>query len=170
MSWSIILTILKELTDDDAQSAIKKGQIAADKSSVKHAEATDGGVLAAHALLAGKVEGADMKESRCIIFEKIIRSLQPWLSDLLNDATDYAKLSVPRSQFIIEKVKQINNHSPSIELASIFATNVWPSLKSRGWKVSLITEGDLTGKSTYSFKDKEVRYISAHVVIFLHCR
>ena len=107
-------------------------------------------------MLDSRTTAINPSEIKAKAFQKIVGSQAPWFAEVLNDASNFAKSNEPRQDEVIHKLNTMNLPLTATDVASIFATNVWPSLKSRGWKVALIDEGDQTGKSRYSYKDKEV--------------
>lgn len=77
------------------------------------------------------------------------------------DATSFAKENEPHAQELVDKVLKkppVSEIETPVDSASIFATNIWPSLKSRGWKALVVADGDRAGKTVYSYGGKEVNF------------
>lgn len=148
MSWSIIFATIKETADDEAEALTKKR----DQSSTDRARNKLGDGLTATTNDAG----IDIKEIKEKTLRSVVRSLGRWFGVVLDDAVEKAKGSQPRGKDVVYKLINLSSQDEQKDPSSIFATNVWPSLKSRGWKVTIPTEGSQAGKSIYSFKDREV--------------
>lgn len=93
-------------------------------------------------------------------FEKLVKVHGSWLHQVFVDAVSYAKDNEPRNKETLDLINRKPSDSKKppkpTDTTAIFATNVWPSLKSRGWKSVTKTEGPLAGKTLYSFEEKEV--------------
>ena len=155
------MTTLIETAASDGEKAMTREVKAAEKDREKNAEAanpSDGGVLAV-ALSSDKVS-ASIEELKEKAFEKLRRDTSNWIKDVIADAVAYAKENSPRDKESLDRALHKTNGSPQplkeSEIATMFATSVWPSLKSRGWKAEVLTEGDSVGKTRYSFDGKDV--------------
>jgi hypothetical protein len=164
MCWSVIFVVIRQTVDDEYDALVKKDQLAADRASAISAETSQGGLLAVPANTSSCADsvGIDPIVAKEKIFVALMRSLAPWIERAVDDATNYAKNNEPRKEEVLNKLQTL---SVPTDATSMFATNLWPSLKSRGWKANLITEGDRTGETRYSFKDKEVRSVHAFVTV-----
>jgi hypothetical protein len=161
MCWSVVFAAIRQTVDDEYESSQKKDQAAADRATSINAETGQGGLLALQTSSSNISASlaVDSKVAKENIFNAVFRSLAPWVVQALEDATTFAKQNEPRKEDVLKKLQMMNSTSVPTEAASMFATNLWPSLKSRGWKADLITEGDRVGETRYSFKDKEVSSI-----------
>jgi hypothetical protein len=165
MCWTIVLMTLLEAATDDSEASEKREAKAADKAreeSVEPGKPIEGGVLAVDRSFETV---SDVKKLVQTAFEKLWRESSNWMQDVLTDATDFASHSIPREQELLDKIHHTGSKSaqPLIkppDNANMFATSVWPSLKSRGWVAELITDGDSAGKTRYVFQRKEVTYIT----------
>jgi hypothetical protein len=149
MCWSIIFATIKETADDEAEAARKRDQSLNDRAKTFTQES----ILTSSGLAAASV---DMKEYKEKAFRSVVRSLTKWFEQVLSDAVETARLNQPRGVDVVSKLQNLTSSEEQKDPSSIFATNVWPSLKSRGWKVTMPTEGNQAGKSIYTFKDREV--------------
>lgn len=150
-----------ETVEDDSEAAKKREAKAAEKvheESVEPTERIEGGVLAVDRSSDPIVH--DVKKLREKAFEKRWRDVSNWMGCVIADAVAFASDNAPREKEQLDKILRKTNESSQplqrSEIASMFATSVWPSLKSRGWNVDLITDGDAAGKTRYSFQGKEV--------------
>ena len=145
----------------DADRAMNREVKAAEKDREKAAEAAqpaDGGVLAVTPS-SDKVATTPIEERKQKAFEKLRTETSDWMKGVFSDAIDYAKENSPREKELIDRVvHKIETSQPlkQTEIASMFATSVWPSLKNRGWKAEVLAEGESAGKTRYSFDGKDV--------------
>ena len=156
MSWSIILLALREYAEEDAASTKRRAARAAEKR--REAEgpsdnAPQGGVLA-------QTEPNDEKSKDLIqkCFNKLWSANSAWAAQVLEDALAYARNSQPRNEALLTRALDQDSSSSvptsEQEVEQIFGQNVWPSLKTRGWKAEVLTEGPHVGKTQYSFEGK----------------
>lgn len=166
MAWSIIFASIKETTDDEAESSKKREQNNIDIAKAKQAGTENldgGGILATQEVtdVPNATETVDEKTLKQQAFEKVFRMLGSWIELVLADATEYANEHEPRPKEVIDelqKLKTIDQVEPASDPVTMFASKIWPFLKTRGWKTSMITAGNLAGRSQYIFRDKSVRY------------
>jgi hypothetical protein len=158
MGWSIIFAVIRQTVDDEYENTQKKDQLAADRLIASSTEPIQGGLLAIPANISNGSSSlcADPKEAKEKIFLAVLKSLAPWIGKTVEDASSFARDNEPRKEEVLKKLQTMSMPSVPTDATSIFATNLWPSLKSRGWKTSMVTEGNRTGATRYSFKDKEV--------------
>lgn len=167
MCWTLVLTTLIETASEDGERAMNREVRAAEKDREKTAEAAkpaDGGVLAVSLSSEKVTVTASVEELKQKAFEKLSKEASDWMEDVIADAVAYAKEKSPREKEFLNRVLHKTSDSAQplkqSEIASMFATSVWPSLKSRGWKAEVISEGDSAGKTRYSFEGKDVRMLT----------
>lgn len=161
------MTTLIETASEDGERAMNREVRAAEKDREKTAEAAkpaDGGVLAVSLSSEKVTVTASVEELKQKAFEKLSKEASDWMEDVIADAVAYAKEKSPREKEFLNRVLHKTSDSAQplkqSEIASMFATSVWPSLKSRGWKAEVISEGDSAGKTRYSFEGKDVRMLT----------
>jgi hypothetical protein len=163
MSWTVILTTIIETVEEEAETNRRRDIKEREKAREEEIKGKNsgGGVLAIdRSQDPGNLELEELKQKA---FSKIWESNSRWLKDLLIDATAYAKETTPRSKAVIDRIvhmgkissEQRKNNTDSL---SLIVANVWPSLKSRGWKADMITDGEFAGKTRFSKDDKEVSF------------
>jgi hypothetical protein len=162
MSWSLALLTILETADDDAIQAKKREERAAEKKQEESGEVS-AGVLAMD-LSQNCSDEAQLKEKS---FEKLWNANASWAKLALEDAVTFAKDSEPRDTDSLKAALMIGEPQKPQQggVSSTFAENVWPSLKSRGWKAVLSTEGPSAGKTRYTYVGKQVRLISSFVCL-----
>lgn len=131
MSWSLILLCLYEAAEDDALEVTRKAE--ADSSERRTSE---GDILA-------RTESNDKTDvERDILeesFKKLLSVNASWVEMALGDAVDFSKIPSQRDQKYVQGIIDGNrpsNHLNPVQskLVSDFMDNVWPALRSRGWK------------------------------------
>jgi hypothetical protein len=85
-----------------------------------------------------------------------------WVTKLVMEVVVYAKDHDPRNeetlmQLMHKKTKSMDEGGVKI----LFAKNVWPSLRSRGWKARVAEGG--SSEPQYAYEGKEVRSMSSSV-------
>jgi hypothetical protein len=152
MSWSLALLSLLETADDDAIQAKKREERVAEKKQEESGEAS-AGVLAMD-LSQNYTDEVQLKEKS---FEKLWNLNATWAKLALEDAVTFAKASEPRDSDTLNKALMISESKKPQQggVSSTFAENVWPSLKSRGWKAVTLTEGPSAGKTRYTYVGKQ---------------
>jgi len=96
-------------------------------------------------------KGTDLMIDKDQCFRKIIATHMSWISSLFDDA--HKGQIVSRDQYIIDAV--IRKKKTNSALVKAFHENIWPALKSRGWKTEeeeSDSEFDIPNKTTYRFK------------------
>jgi hypothetical protein len=156
MSWSLALLSILETADDDAIQAKKREERAAEKKQEESGEVS-AGVLAMD-LSPNCTDEAQLKEK---YFEKLWNMNATWAKLALDDAVTFAKASEPRNTDTLKAALMISEPKKPQQggMSSTFAENVWPSLKSRGWKAVISTEGPSAGKTRYTYVGKQVRFV-----------
>ena len=151
---------------DDAERALSREVKSAEKDREKTAEAAkpaDGGVLAA--ALPPDPDGLEkplpsIDTLKLAAFEKLRNDAAPLMEAAIADAVAFAKENSQRDQTVLARVLRRATESVTTmkksDIVPLFATSVWPSLKSRGWKAELISEGSSAGKTRYSYNGKDV--------------
>lgn len=162
MCWSVLLFTLRESAEEEALKAQKRDQRKAEKE--RAAQEIEASVAAA--MVNGGVLGSDPKpqpdqndlENKLDeMFRKMAAANGSWLTTVIKDATDYAKTHSPRTKKSLSRM--LHSQSTGEEggpqsLGSLFAANLWPSLKSRGWTT---TEDVDSGNKLFVYDGKEVR-------------
>jgi hypothetical protein len=155
MSWSLALLSILETAEDDAIQAKKREERVAEKKHEESGEVS-AGVLAMD-LSQNCTDEAQLKEKS---FEKLWTANATWAKLALEDAVTFAKGSEPRDTDTLNTAMMTSEPKKpqQVGVSSTFAENVWPSLKSRGWKAVLSTEGPSAGKTRYTYLGKQVRF------------
>jgi len=162
MCWTLVLTTLLDTAAGDGEKQMNRELRAAEKVREKAAEAfepADGGVLA-NGLPSPEKPKSSIEELKQIAFMKLRLDTASWMEAVIVDAVMYAKEHSPRDKEMLDRVLRKSNDSPQRlnqnDIATMFATSVWPSLKNRGWKAEVISEGASIGKTRYSYDGKDV--------------
>ena len=127
MCWAVPLLCLQEAAQDKI-----------DEVAAAHAKSGDGDVLS-------RIEGSNSQElakKKHSVFMNVLATNESWVQEVIADALSYSKTVAPRDR---EKVNKILNgtgspgksprDSPVQSLLSAkFNEDVWPTLRSRGWK------------------------------------
>ena len=131
MCWSIIFYILLENAQDDAQAFVRREAKAIEKA-LNRGENAPG-------VLAQKRPNKDhLMQLRNAALLKYLQSHSAWLNFLFLDATSFAEKNVPRDE--TSKLPSEEKEQKPTEEQTVFFSNVWPSLGSRGWTKE--TRGD----------------------------
>ena len=154
--WSIIFVLLHEAVVD-AIAKRRKRELEPPKDGTK-SEMVDGGVLAAPApkALTSEQEAAITNDA----FQELWRENRSWMKYALRDALEFAQATQPRDSDTIDKVLHPETYKSKEETGSAMASGfaqTWQSLKNRGWKATLLTDGDKAGKTKYEYENKQVR-------------
>ena len=153
MCWALALLSLYEAAEDDALNATRKIEAA---SKTKQ---TEGGVLAQTGDDKKEVIDVDMddeneKPTKSIekpgevkdqledSFKIVLAANESWTAKALADALEYSKSAVPSRdkdhvQSIMDGMATKSSHEVNpvkLKLVAEFNENVWPALRSRGWK------------------------------------
>lgn len=162
MTWAMLLFSMREAAEDDAHSAKRRAERKAEKQRI--ASETDveasiakesGGILGTNLdELAGK---NDLGDQFNVSFRRLADTNASWLTMAIQDATEYAIAHTPRSKNAVDRAHQSNaSNSAPQSLETLFVSNLWPSLKCRGWTAEVIVDGQFSGTTCYSHSGKEV--------------
>ena len=164
MSWALALTCLKEVAEDDA---LEKKRKANDAPKDKQ---TFGGVLGRAAGVAGDaVKDQTMqpieKDLSQESFESFLSENESWMTEVVADAIAYSKIAKSRDKLMVQNIidgnggrkEEKKENAVQIKLFAEFNENLWPALRTRGWK----EESDKRGKIVYTYKGTKVKSISA---------
>lgn len=145
MCWAVPLLCLQEAAQDKIEEA-----------AASYAKSGDGDVLSRTGIEEGSIsqELANKKRSA---FMNVLAINESWVQEVVADALSYSKTAAPRDR---ERVNRILNgtNSPGksprdspvqSSLSAKFNEDVWPTLRSRGWKDDQKTGGK---GICYSFK------------------
>lgn len=158
MCWAMVLLALVEGTTEEVELINKKEARIAKKLLDKSVEkaSNDGGVLASVVSMKDDVVTEEPRvASKIEAFGRLWKPVSTWCSSALSDAVEYAKTQKPRDNETLQLLN--NNDSKQLSADDInrrFATSIWPSLKSRGWKAVLKSEGEATAKAVYQYETK----------------
>ena len=171
MCWTIVLTTLLETVEEDSEATMKREAKAAEKLRDEKAESSkteDGGVLAADRS-SFEPTVLDVENSKRKSFKKHLREASNFLQHVLSDAVTFASDHTPREKSLLDKILHKTTKSSQLSQqssgTSMFATSVWPSLKSRGWTAEVMADGNAVGKTRYIYKGKEVSTYVVPVVV-----
>jgi hypothetical protein len=155
MQWSSLFVVLREIVADVISRRQKQSMAS---KSVKEDALAEGGVLAntERRLLSPEEESAVARDA----FNEVWAEHKSWLTQPLNDAISFARSNQPRDSDTIEKVLRPETWNSKADTDSAIATSyaqTWQSLKNRGWKATVLAEGDKSGKTKYEYQGKQVR-------------
>jgi hypothetical protein len=155
MAWSTVLVILREAVADAIAKRRKRETELKDGAKC---DSADGGVLARPSLksLLPEEEIAIANET----FQELWKENKTWAKSALLDALAFAKASQPRDSDTIDKALRPETYKSKEDTDSLMASSfaqTWQSLKNRGWRATLILDGDKAGKTKYEHEDKQVR-------------
>ena len=145
MCWTIIFLSILDAVDLDVTENTKRAERAAKKKNDSEAKTN-----------LDRIPECD-KQYLEKAFWKVIDTHASWLSKVLQDASA-CKLRA-RDQSVIDYVLKSKHN---IKLFIAFHDNVWPALKSRGWKAdeeSLDGEPASDGNQQFIFKGKTVSLV-----------
>eukprot|EP00986_Skeletonema_menzelii_P007190 scaffold2808_cov143-Skeletonema_menzelii.AAC.8 len=167
MSWALALVCLQEASEDDALEKKRKAEALTKENQPA------GGVLgqaasgekgnAAEEEMPSKPDDKDLLEEES--FKAFLSENELWVMKVLPDAVAYSKVASSRDKDWVQSViegtsghKKDKKESPvQLKLSAEFNENLWPALRTRGWK----EESDKTGKKVYTYKGSTVKSISA---------
>lgn len=168
MCWSIVFVVIRGGAEEDGAGAAKRAERAAEKKRQSEGNDTPtspsrGGILA---VAVNSIEQGEDEKSRSAkkqeAFVRIWEANQTWLPLTVADAKAYATSNFPRAKEVFEHATSTESNKPlrSKEeegMLSLFIRNIWPSLKSRGWKAELVEEGKYAGNTHYTNAKNQVR-------------
>ncbi|CAB9496158.1 CHD3-type chromatin-remodeling factor PICKLE [Seminavis robusta] len=165
MCWSILLTALCEIADEDAAHIKRRAVRAAEKKRDApdgSSEQALGGVLAASKGDSASDPNNEESVQKC--FDKLWIANASWAVIVLKDALAFAASTEPRSDEVLSRTVQTTEApAKKDDISAKFAQSVWPSLKSRGWKAEILTDGANAGKTQYKYDGKQ--YLSPESVL-----
>jgi hypothetical protein len=89
-------------------------------------------------------------------FRKFWDPSADWVTKLVMQVVLYAKDHDPRNAETLAQLMHTKTESlDESDVKVLFAKNVWPSLRSRGWKARVVEGGP--GEPQYTYEDNEVR-------------
>jgi hypothetical protein len=155
MCWSLVLMTIREAADDDVLASKRKAEKAAEKKREAEGkdESLEGGILGNNAPPVQPLENLDS------CFEKLWKTHKAWIEEAVGHAQEFAASHPPRPKQTLDRALHVGtprNQTESMKgVNAVFVENVWPALRSRGWKVEMspTDEGDVT---KYAFGDKKV--------------
>ncbi|GKZ01523.1 hypothetical protein MPSEU_001102900 [Mayamaea pseudoterrestris] len=154
MMWSVIfMTFLESVAEVIAKR--RKREMEPPKDAFKD-DAGNGGMLARTALI--KLTADQEIRIAKDAFEELWKENKNWINKALCDAVAFAQANQPRDSDSIEQTLRPETFKSKAETDSAIASSfaqTWQSLKNRGWKATLLTEGDKAGKTKYEFDDKQ---------------
>lgn len=163
MCWSILLICLLETAEEECLAAKKKAERAEQKKLAAEGNprlppVPDGGVLVntpsvdSNAIQPHELEAA---------FVKLLETNASWAPQTIKDANLFASTASPRSKTDLDQALLAYTGKELIvsqgSVTSMFAGNIWPSLKSRGWTSRTETEGSAKGKTLYVHDSKSYK-------------
>jgi hypothetical protein len=175
MSWALALVCLQEAAEDDALEKKRK------EEAHKKEKPTAGGVLGQAAgasedtnEVENDVDQAQEDKSASDPVEKdlaeesfqaFLSENESWVMKALADASAYSKVATSRDKEWVQRIIDgTHNHKTGdkenpvqLKLSAEFNDNVWPALRTRGWK----EESGKAGRKGYVYKGKTLKSISA---------
>lgn len=160
MMWSIVFVLLHDTVEDAIVRRRKR-----ESEGNKKDESAEGGMLAqAEVALPPEQEAKIASES----FQEVWRDNATWIGRALEDACAYARSNQARDADVADRVLRPETWKPKVDTNAAISTSfaqTWQSLKNRGWKATVLTEGDKAGKTKYEFEDKHVSQRTIIVLI-----
>jgi hypothetical protein len=166
MSWAVILSTVKEVAEESVAAAQRK----ADRAYQKKKD-DDGKKIEGHKQDPIEIDGgilaldpqtlAEANNTKELLEEHFQRTLQDYrwcLTQVLRDAKAFGLTNERRPQATVDRYLcspgKVKN--PVHERHALFAQNLWPQLKNRGWKAEQVFAGGEV-LSHYSFGGETVR-------------
>lgn len=167
MSWSLALVCLQEASEDDALEKKRKAEALTKENQPA------GGVLGQAAgieerdstaeEMPNKPDDKDLLEEES--FMAFLSENESWVRNVLLDAVAYSKVASSRDKDWVQGViegtsghKKDKKENPvQLKLSAEFSENLWPALRTRGWK----EESSKSGKKVFTYKGDTVKSISA---------
>lgn len=157
LCWAFLLTTIREAANDEFENAKKRAMRAAEKKIEEEGknENGDSGVLGQTEAFQSAAASVDV----AVCFKKLWDTHRPWMENVLHDAVSYARAHSPRSkEALLRSIRSVASRSDDGEKKepnAVFAQNVWPALRSRGWKAELI-ESEKGSTTRYVKGDQSV--------------
>jgi hypothetical protein len=167
MSWAVMLSTVKEVTEESVAAAQRKADRACQKKKDEegkkiegHKQDTidvDGGVLALDPQ--SLAEASYTKELLEEQFQRTLHDYKLCLTQVFRDAKAFGLNNERRPQATVDRYLSSPGKvkSPVHGRHALFAQNLWPQLKNRGWKAEQVFAGG-EFLSHYSFGGETVRY------------
>jgi hypothetical protein len=153
MMWTAVLTTFRE---NVAEAIARRRKREMEPKDSAKGDAGSGGVLSE---FAPKVLTSDQEfKIANDAFQELWKENKTWMRKALHDALAFAQSNRPRDHDTIESTLRPGTFickSDDSAIGSSFA-QAWQSLKNRGWKATLLTEGDKAGKTKYEYGDQQV--------------
>jgi hypothetical protein len=152
MCWSIVLLSMVEAIDEIVESAVKREEKQAEKmKELGSFTISNVGVLATNSSRDFTCSDITFRKNREFI--AIWYETNDWNEKLIADAVSFAKANTPRLTTDFEQNKSERSHTSMCnDTETMFKSNVWPSLKLRGW-TSTVGANEI---NKYCFNGNEV--------------
>lgn len=154
MAFSLVLyTFLEEAK---AEVILQKRREEKANEKKDNNEGIEGGCLA----LAGPDKTSEEVNDEALLedkFKMLIDANKFTLQKSLEQAVRYASMNEPRDQGVIDRALDKKTTSSTTSSDAMFAQNVWPPLRSRGWKAVVVTDSSGVCTTRYSINGREVR-------------
>ena len=151
MSWAIVLGTLREVAEENVVASQRRAERAIQKKiddGERRAEGNkpdpndaSGGVLAMyHQRLASDKHAYNVLEEH---LQSLVQSHRLWLAQVFQDAKAYGFANERRPEQALTWLASVSGKG-SVQIHdenALFAQNLWPQLKSRGWKVERVSSG-----------------------------
>ena len=164
MSWSILFTCFLEMSEESVQTEKRKADRMAEKKRQEEAEKSGGAMES----ILGRtiVESFDVHGKMESALKKIWSSNAAWCEALLVDALSFIKTHRARSKESVNRaLKGCEGRSRSSQAKSqseLFAQNVWPALRLRGWSTE-----DVESNGSVSKRYRKGTHVVSGVLIFV---
>jgi hypothetical protein len=160
MCWTIILTAILETVDDSVGMFLKRETKRAEKIR-EMAALENGGVLSVDRSLV--ISREDVEKRKVHEFKKVWDEASEWIGIVIKDAMNFALLNPSRAtlQQVAEGSSALLSRSTALtaQIETTFNSNVWPSLKNRGWKSDVCATEEGIEYTRYFFRGNEVTII-----------
>lgn len=179
MSWALALLCLYEIAEDNAMEATRKAEAASKEKQTEggvlgRAGNDDGdeSTTRAESDNGAAADGSDNVKTPAVkkpedqleeSFELLLKDNRSWVDKALADALAFSRtLESPRDKQHVQSIMDGNHNSTSsnnevnevqVKLTADFDANVWPALRSRGWKNDEKKKG-------YTYKAKTYKSIT----------
>jgi hypothetical protein len=168
MCWSLILICLYEAAEDDALEASRKTEAASrhdqSKEDILACTAGDEGVSVDESPTKSNINKAEVTDLLEESFKLLLVANKSWVDLALVMASNYSTtLSTRRDLEYVQSIMDGNHPSKSSnepnavhsKLVAGFFSNIWPALRSRGWK------NDEANSTCYTYQSNAFKSITA---------
>lgn len=149
MAFSVILYCVIEATTTEIVASKKREDKLAEKlHGTSNADGEDdvNGV---------PVLQATDQEIEVAAFKKFWDSSADWVKKIVQDVVQYAKDNESRDhETLMHLLQKESTNTSDADIMKLFAANLWPSLRDRGWTASGL---DGSSEQAYSYEDEKVR-------------